>query len=71
MREIVFRGDGAEFRLLFDKGQLRATRAKTVRGVVISTAEPAFPQWLAGVRSEVQALAGAMGAASETMGGFL
>ena len=71
VHEITVRGEGAEYRLRFDKGRLTATRAKTVRGVVISTTEQPVPEWLGEVRAEVAALAGAMGAASDTLHSFL
>ena len=71
VHEISFRGEGAEHRLRFDKGRLTATRAKTVRGVVISTVEQGVPEWLGEVRAEVAALAGSMGSASDTLQGFL
>lgn len=71
VHEIAVKGERAEYRLRFDKGQLTATRAKTVRGVVISTTEEPVPQWLGEVRAEVAALAGAMGAASDTLHDFL
>ncbi len=71
VHEIVLRGDGGEYRLRFDKGTLTATRAKTVRGVVISTTELPVPQWLAEVRAEVATLAGAMGSASDVLHDFL
>jgi hypothetical protein len=71
VHEIVVRGDQGEYRLRFDKGQLSATRAKTVRGVVISTTPQTVPQWLAEVRAEVAALAGEMGAASDVLHDFL
>ena len=71
VHEIVVRGDGGEYRLRFDKGQLTASRAKTVRGVVISTSELTVPEWMADVRAEVAALAGAMGSASDVLHDFL
>ncbi len=71
VHEIIFRGEEAEHRLRFDKGRLSATRAKTVRGVVISTLEQPVPEWLADVRAEVAALAGSMGGASDTLQTFL
>src|SRR5579875_3047241 len=71
VREVSFRGETGLYKLVFDKGQLRATRAKLVRGVVISTAELQLPEWLAEVRREVQALAGSLGGASDTLAGFL
>ena len=71
VHEIVVRGDAGEYRLRSDKGQLAATRAKTVRGVVIGTTDLPVPQWLAEVRAEVAALAGAMGSASDVLHDFL
>ena len=71
VHEIVLRAEGGEYRLRFDKGTLTATRAKAVRGVVISTTEQPVPQWLNEVRAEVAALAGAMGSASDVLHDFL
>lgn len=71
VHQIALKGDGAEYRLLFDKGTLTATRAKAVRGVVISTSEEPVPQWLGEVRAEVATLAGAMGSASDVLHDFL
>ncbi len=71
VHEIALRGEGAEYRLRFDKGTLTATRAKAVRGVVISTNEEPVPQWLGEVRAEVAALAGSMGSASDVLHDFL
>jgi hypothetical protein len=68
---IVLRGDSAEFRLVFERGALTATKAKAVRGVVISTAQQTFPQWLSEVRAEIRSLATNLGSASDSMGGFL
>ncbi len=71
VHEIILRGDGTEYRLRFDKGTLTATKAKAVRGVVISTNEEPVPQWLGEVRAEVAAVAGAMGSASDVLHDFL
>lgn len=71
VHEIGVRTDGANYRLVFDHGQLTTTKAKLVRGVAISTTSPPFPQWLAEVRAEVQALAGSLGSASDTLSEFL
>ena len=71
VHEIALRGEGGEYRLRFDKGTLSATRAKTVRGVVIGTSEQPVPQWLGEVRAEVASLAGAMGSASDGLHDFL
>ena len=71
VHQIAFRGDGGEYRLCLEKGALKATRAKSVRGVVISTSEEPTIQWLGEVRAEVAALAGAMGSASDVLHDFL
>ena len=71
VHQIALRGDEAEYRLRFDKGALTATKAKAVRGVVISTSEEPVPQWLGEVRAEVAALAGTMGSASDVLHDFL
>jgi hypothetical protein len=69
--EIVVRGDQGEYRVRFDKAHLTATRAKTVRGVVIGTSELTLEQWLSEVRSEVARLAGSMTSASDALHDFL
>lgn len=71
VRQVAITTDGAVYRLVFEKGQLHATRAKQVRGVVISNAELGLPEWLAEVRREVQGLAGALGDASDSLAKFL
>ncbi len=71
VHEIALRGDGAEYRLRFDKGTLTATRAKAVRGVVISTSEEPVAQWLGEVRAEVASLAATMGDAGDVLDDFL
>lgn len=68
---IVLRGDAAQYRLVFERGALTATKAKFVHGVAISTSQQPFPQWLAEVRAEIKALADGLGSASDTMSGFL
>lgn len=69
--EIEVRGERAVHRLTFTHGGVSATRAKSVRGVVISTAAVSAKDWLAGVRDEVQALADAGGSAVDVLHGFL
>lgn len=71
VHEIIVRGDQGEYRLHFDKGRLTASRAKTVRGVVISTTELPLDRWLVEVRGEVATLAGAMTSASDALHDFL
>lgn len=68
---IEVRGDHAVYRLELAHGGLEATRAKSVRGVVISTAPVSAPEWLAEVRAEVQALARSAETAGDALHGFL
>ena len=69
--QIEVRGERAVYHLAFAHGGVTATRAKSVRGVVISTAPVSVPEWLAGVREEAQALADAGGSAVDVLHGFL
>ncbi len=68
---LVLRGDRAVFELVCDRGRLDATRAKLVRGVVISSQAIAPQDWLAEVKGEVQALAERAGSASDLLHDFL
>ena len=68
---IALRGEKAEYQLALNKAELVASRAKTVRGVVISSTTIPASQWLAEVRAEVQALAEQAGSASDTLHDFL
>jgi hypothetical protein len=69
--KLVLHGDRATYELACERGRLDASKAKLVRGVVISSS-PISPQdWLAEVRTEVQALAEKAGAASDLLHDFL
>ena len=68
---LVLRGDRAVYELVCDRGRLDATRAKLVRGVVISSQAIAPQDWLAEVKGEVQALAERAGSASDLLHDFL
>jgi hypothetical protein len=68
---LVLRGDRAVYELACDRGRLDATRAKLVRGVVISSSTISPQDWLQDVRGEVQALASKAGAASDLLHDFL
>ena len=68
---LISNHNDAIYKLVFEKGRPRATRAKQVRGVVISNAELGLPEWLAEVRHEVQALANTLDGASHALGEFL
>ena len=69
--KIALRGEKAEYQLVLNKAELVASRAKMVRGVVISSTTIPASQWLAEVRAEVQALAEQAGSASDTLHDFL
>jgi hypothetical protein len=69
--KLVLRGDRAVYELACDRGRLDATRAKLVRGVVISSSTITPQAWLEEVRGEVQALAEKAGAASDLLHDFL
>jgi hypothetical protein len=68
---ISLKTERAIYELALGKAQLSATRAKLVRGVTISSAAIAVPEWLAEVRKEVQALAEQAGVASDVLQEFL
>ncbi len=69
--KLVLRGDRAVYELSCDRGRLEAKRAKLVRGVVISSSSMSPGDWLADVRSEVEALAERAGAATDLLHDFL
>ena len=69
--KLTVRTDRAVYELTCDRGRMDATRAKLVRGVVISSAPITPKDWLADVRTEVQALAEKAGEASDLLHGFL
>jgi hypothetical protein len=71
VHEIAFEGDKAVYRLAFGKSGFTASRAKLVRGVVISSATVDPSQWLGEVRQEVAALAERASAAGDTLNNFL
>lgn len=68
---LTLRGDRAVYELACDRGRLDATRAKLVRGVVISSSSISPQDWLAEVKGEVQALAERAGSASDLLHDFL
>jgi len=68
---IEVRADKAIYSLTLIKGVLAATKAKVVRGVVISTASVTAAVWLGEVRAEVSALAEQSGAAADILHDFL
>jgi hypothetical protein len=63
--------DRSVHRVALNKGVLAASRAKVVRGVVISTAPISVAEWLAEVRAEVRALAEQAGDAADVLHDFL
>ncbi len=69
--KITVRDDRAVYALEHQSGRLAATRAKLVRGVMISSSVISAQDWLAEVRAEVQALAEAAGSAGDVLHGFL
>lgn len=69
--KIAFHGDKAVYELASGRGGVAATRAKLVRGVVISSSTIDPAQWLAEVRQEVAALADQAGSASDALHDFL
>jgi hypothetical protein len=68
---IEIRNDAAVYVITFISGVLAATRAKVVRGVVISTAPVAIARWLADVRAEVRKMAEQSGDSADVLHDFL
>lgn len=68
---VKIQGERAIYQISFHKGEISASRAKLVRGVVISTATVPVPHWLGEVSAEVQALADQAGAAGDVLHDFL
>jgi hypothetical protein len=69
--KITIEGDKAIYQISADKGGVVATRSKLVRGVAISSTTLPTPEWLIEVRTEVRALAGQAGTASDVLHDFL
>jgi len=63
--------DTAAYTLNLDSAGLKASRAKIVRGVTISSAAIPAMEWMSEVRGAVARLSGAAGDASDAIGGFL
>ena len=68
---IEIRTDDAVYSATLIKGVLAATRAKVVRGVVISTAPLSIANWLTDVRAHVRALAEQAGGSVDVLHDFL
>jgi len=68
---IEVRTERAVYGLTMIKGVLSATKAKVVRGVVISTSQVTASAWLGEVRAEVSSLAEQAGAAADILHDFL
>ncbi len=63
--------DTAAYTLGLESSGLKASRAKIVRGVTISSSAIPAKEWLSEVRGAVARLSGAAGDASDAIGGFL
>jgi hypothetical protein len=63
--------DRAVYELRLARSALKATRVKQVRGVRLSSADVAVPEWLAEVSEELKALAEQAGSSSDALHGFL
>jgi len=68
---IEVRTEKAIYTLTLLKGVLTATRAKVVRGVVISTSSVTAAVWLGEVRAEISSLAQKSGDAADILHDFL
>lgn len=68
---ISLQADRAAYELSLQRGRLLSSRAKLVRGVVLSSAEIELSAWLTEVRQELRALAEQAGAATDVLGDFL
>jgi hypothetical protein len=69
--KITVVGEKATYVISNDKAGLSASRAKTVRGVTISSSIVPVPEWLNLLRAEVRTLAEEHGEASDVLHGFL
>ena len=63
--------DDTAFVIAFDRSGVQATRAKVVRGIVLSTSPVPASQWLEEVRSAVAQLSGASDDAASAINKFL
>ncbi len=68
---IAVRTESATYSLSFIKGVIAATKAKVVRGVVISTAAIPVPAWLAEIRTAASNMAEQAGGAADVLHDFL
>ena len=68
---IAVRTDSATYSLSFIKGVIAATKAKVVRGVVISTSAVPVPTWLSEIRAAAGAMAEQAGGAADVLHDFL
>ena len=68
---IAVRTESATYSLSFIKGVIAATKAKVVRGVVISNAAIPVPAWLAEIRAAASAMAEQAGGAADVLHDFL
>lgn len=71
VRRIAVHGERAAYELALGHGQVAASRAKIVRGVVISSSAIKLSDWLTEVREEVKSMADQAIAASDVLHGFL
>jgi hypothetical protein len=63
--------DAAQYSLALDHGALEGRRAKTVRGVTLSSERLDGPAWLAALIEDVGAMGAQAGAAHAALDGFL
>lgn len=68
---VELRTEAAVYVLTSQKGVLEATKAKVVRGVVISTTPAKVAAWLSDVRAEVAVMAEQAGGAADILHDFL
>ena len=69
--KIVLHGEGGNFEVRLEHGHVTASKAKVVRGVVISAGELPLSDWLAALRADVRGLAQGADASAGALHDFL
>ena len=69
--KIEITAETAAYTIVLDGSGLKTSRAKIVRGVIISSSALSVREWMGDVRAVVSHLSGAAGDASDELGKFL
>ena len=69
--KVAVEAENCVYTLALERNNLRARRAKVVRGVTLKSEEMAVPEWLAALNQEIQRMAAEAGAARNVIHDFL